>query len=129
MPAARKLPSYPKLRSHPDEVYLRLRQVWTGTRQEKACAHGLQMRPVIPSSTRGCAECLALGDTWPHLRICLICGYVGCCDMAKNQHMLRHYRETGHMLIQSFEEGEDWIWCYVDEALLIPPEMPPAGPG
>jgi uncharacterized UBP type Zn finger protein len=127
MPIADQAGEFPRLRSHPDRVYQQLRKAWTGTRRAKPCTHLDQMRRVTPSSTQGCADCLALGDTWPHLRICLICGYVGCCDMAKNQHMLRHYRETGHMLIQSFEEGEDWIWCYVDEALLIPPEVAPGG--
>lgn len=126
MTARRKTEQFPRLRSRPEEAYVRLREVWTGTRQERRCSHLDQMRRVAPSSTEGCAECLALGDSWLHLRICLICGYVGCCDMAKNQHMQRHYQQTGHMLIQSFEEGEDWIWCYEDSALLIPPESPPA---
>jgi uncharacterized UBP type Zn finger protein len=128
MPIAEKAAEFPRLRSHPDRVYSRLRKAWTGTRREKPCTHLDQMRRVTPSSTQGCADCLALGDTWLHLRICLICGYVGCCDMAKNQHMLRHFRETGHMLIQSYEEGEDWIWCYLDEALLVPPEAAPGEP-
>jgi uncharacterized UBP type Zn finger protein len=127
MPSADQAAEFPRLRSHPDRVYRQLRKAWTGTHREKPCTHLDQMRRVTPSSTRGCTDCLALGDTWPHLRICLICGYVGCCDMAKNQHMLRHYRETGHTLIQSFEEGEDWIWCYIDEALLVPPEVAPGG--
>ena len=105
-----------------DEPYRTLRRIWTGTTKEKPCEHQGLIQRVTPSSAEGCTECLALGDTWPHLRICLICGYVGCCDMAKNQHMIKHYESTGHVLIQSFEPGEDWIWCYEDEALLAPPE-------
>lgn len=105
-----------------EEPYRSLRELWTGTTRLKECSHLGLIRPVTPSSAEVCADCVALGDTWPHLRICLICGYVGCCDMAKNQHMLKHHQATGHPLIQSFEPGEDWIWCYVDEALLIPPD-------
>jgi uncharacterized UBP type Zn finger protein len=125
MHAAMKIPTYPLPRRYPEEVYLELREHWTGTRAERPCTHLGLMRRVTPSSTEGCAECLALGDDWPHLRICLICGHVGCCDMAKNHHMLNHFRQTGHMLIQSFEPDEDWIWCYEDEALLVPPDSPP----
>lgn len=58
------------------------------------------------------------GDTWFHLRVCLICGHVGCCDASKNKHATKHFQETGHSLIQSGEEGEDWIWCYVDRVML-----------
>jgi uncharacterized UBP type Zn finger protein len=61
-----------------------------------------------------------LGDDWIHLRMCLVCGYVGCCDMAKNRHMMKHIEETGHPLIRSIETGEGWIWCYEDNALLSP---------
>jgi uncharacterized UBP type Zn finger protein len=80
------------------------------------------MQNVTPSGTEGCPDCMELGDSWLHLRICLICGFVGCCDLAKNHHMLDHIKETGHPLVQSFEPMEDWIWCYEDEAILAPPE-------
>jgi uncharacterized UBP type Zn finger protein len=63
----------------------------------------------------GCVECLAAGDWWVHLRRCLACGHVGCCDSSPNKHATAHFHETDHPLVQSFEPGEDWIWCYVDE--------------
>jgi uncharacterized UBP type Zn finger protein len=62
----------------------------------------------------GCQECLAIGDEWVHLRLCLTCGHVGCCDSSKNKHATKHYRATQHPVIRSFEPGERWLWCYVD---------------
>ena len=84
----------------------------------KHCKHVSQIENVLPSS-EGCEECLALGDEWVHLRLCLNCGNVGCCDSSKNKHATRHYFKTQHPIIRSFEPGEDWEWCYIDE-LLIP---------
>lgn len=81
------------------------------------CAHLDQIKEVTPSA-RGCEECLAMGDTWVHLRICLTCGQVGCCDNSKNKHATKHFYTTQHPIIQSIEPGEDWIWCYVDEVYL-----------
>jgi hypothetical protein len=78
------------------------------------CTHMDQIRDVAPSGG-GCKECLEAGDAWVHLRLCLICGHVGCCDSSKNQHASRHAAETGHAIVRSFEPGEDWRWCYVDE--------------
>ena len=69
-----------------------------------------------------CEDCVKEGDTWVHLRLCLICGHVGCCDSSKNKHATRHFRQTGHPLIRSIERGESWIWCYVDN--LAPGELP-----
>jgi uncharacterized UBP type Zn finger protein len=63
----------------------------------------------------GCKECLETHDTWVHLRLCLACGHVGCCDSSKNKHATKHYRATHHPVIRSFEPGERWMWCYVDE--------------
>ena len=80
----------------------------------KGCEHFERLRPVIPSA-EGCEECLATGDTWVHLRLCLVCGHVGCCDSSRNKHATRHYHDTGHPVIRSFEREEDWGWCYVDE--------------
>ena len=80
------------------------------------CAHLSKSHPVAPKSA-GCDECLALGDDWVHLRLCLSCGHVGCCDELKNKHATKHYRATRHPVIQSFEPGESWRWCYVDELL------------
>ncbi len=85
----------------------------------KACTHLGAIQKVTPSA-QGCEDCLKTGDHWVHLRICLVCGHVGCCESSPNQHALKHYHETGHPLIQTFEPGENWLWCYVDEALLQP---------
>jgi len=74
-------------------------------------------QPVTPSS-RGCQECLEMGDAWMHLRLCLTCGHVGCCDSSKNKHATRHYRSTHHPVMKSFEPGENWAWCYVDEEMI-----------
>ncbi|MEO8849234.1 MAG: UBP-type zinc finger domain-containing protein [Casimicrobiaceae bacterium] len=65
--------------------------------------------------SKGCDECLALADTWVHLRLCVHCGHVGCCDSSKNRHATRHFRATGHPVIRSLEPGEDWLWCLEDE--------------
>ena len=66
-------------------------------------------------SAQGCEDCLKTGDTWVHLRECQICGHVGCCDSSKNTHATKHFHATQHPIIQSFQPGEDWRWCYVDE--------------
>ena len=82
------------------------------------CSHvAAHIKPVKPH-TRGCEECLKLGDTWVHLRMCLECGHVGCCDSSKNKHATKHFHSTHHPIIQSAERGEDWRWCYVDEVFL-----------
>lgn len=80
---------------------------------DKECIHLDQIQDVIPSG-KGCLECIELGDTWVHLRLCLICGNVGCCDNSNNKHATKHFHSTGHPIIKSFEPGEDWKWCYVD---------------
>ena len=95
-----------------------LRRFFTGTFAKKACGHLELINDVEPSSNV-CDQCVELGETWPALRMCLICGHVGCCQDAKYQHALRHYEETGHPLIKPYLEGSmDWIWCFEDEALL-----------
>ncbi|RIK46001.1 MAG: hypothetical protein DCC58_04715 [Chloroflexi bacterium] len=81
---------------------------------EYRCEHGNEIRAVQPSAA-GCEECLKLGDGWVNLRICLVCGHVGCCDSSKNKHATAHYHATGHPVMQSFQPGEDWRWCYVHE--------------
>jgi uncharacterized UBP type Zn finger protein len=65
-----------------------------------------------------CPECVALGDTWVHLRICQQCGHVGCCDDSQNKHATKHFRATQHPVITSAQPGERWAWCYPDEAFL-----------
>jgi uncharacterized UBP type Zn finger protein len=64
-----------------------------------------------------------IGDVWVHLRICLICGHVGCCDSSKNKHATKHFHATQHPIIQSFEPGEDWLWCYIDNLAIEPGRM------
>jgi uncharacterized UBP type Zn finger protein len=91
------------------------------------CTHASEILDVEPSSPDACPECLALGDSWVHLRICLTCGHVGCCDNSKNRHATRHFHETTHPIIQSYEVGETWRYCYPDDAMLPPGE--PFRPG
>jgi uncharacterized UBP type Zn finger protein len=83
----------------------------------RQCQHVDQMGDFEPE-TDVCEECVALGDRWVHLRMCMICGHVACCDDSKNKHATQHFHKTGHPLIRSIEPGEDWIWCYVDRVLL-----------
>jgi uncharacterized UBP type Zn finger protein len=96
---------------------LLLKLAFTRQIKEKNCSH-LHLIQVSQPSTDVCQDCVDLGDSWPNLRMCLICGYVGCCDTSKNKHMHRHVEETDHPLIRSIEPGEGWIWCYPDEAFL-----------
>ena len=83
------------------------------------CTHTDQIRDVHPN-TQGCEECLKTGSWWVHLRMCRICGHVGCCDSSPNKHATRHFHDTKHPIVQSFEPGEDWMWCYVDEVMMEP---------
>jgi uncharacterized UBP type Zn finger protein len=82
------------------------------------CDHLDQIHDVSPSDPGGCTDCLATGDRWVHLRLCLSCGHVGCCDSSPNHHASRHSREAGHAIAASFEPDEDWAWCYVDDVAL-----------
>jgi uncharacterized UBP type Zn finger protein len=84
-----------------------------------SCTHLDTIRPVTPSA-EGCEECLRLGQPWVHLRLCLACGHMGCCDNSPGRHATKHFQATSHPLIQSAQPGEDWIWCYVDEVALEP---------
>ena len=81
------------------------------------CKHTAQIKQVTPSAN-GCEDCLRTGDGWVHLRLCMSCGHVGCCDSSKNQHATKHFHASSHPIIRSFEAGEDWGWCYVDELVL-----------
>ena len=74
---------------------------------------------VTPSSTEGCSECLKIGGRWMHLRECMECGEVGCCDNSPNRHATAHHHATGHPIIRSLEPGEDWYWCYADEVAFV----------
>ena len=83
------------------------------------CTHLNQIYDVKPHS-RGCEDCLKIGYSWLHLRLCLTCGHVGCCDSSKNKHATKHFHATQHPIVQSFERGEDWLWCYVDQGAMEP---------
>lgn len=87
------------------------------------CAHLDVVGDVVPASS-GCAACVALGDSWVHLRLCMTCGHVGCCDNSTNRHASAHFAEVGHPVIQSFEPGDDWWYCYVDDVTFRVPEAP-----
>jgi uncharacterized UBP type Zn finger protein len=73
----------------------------------------------LPESVAGCEDCLREGGAWVHLRICLECAHVGCCDDSPNRHATAHHHGTGHPLIRSLEPGEEWSWCYVDEVAMV----------
>ncbi len=96
------------------------RESWIARKQEKGqrqprperCKH--TVNDVSPAAD-GCEDCLQTGDTWVHLRVCLECGHVGCCEASPNQHARKHAHAAEHPLVQSFEPGESWLWCYVDE--------------
>jgi uncharacterized UBP type Zn finger protein len=80
------------------------------------CTHLDQVKEVTPSAN-GCEDCLRIGDTWLHLRLCMTCGHVGCCDSSLNKHATKHFHATAHPIIKSFQPGERWGWCYVDEVM------------
>lgn len=73
----------------------------------------------LPDSVEGCQACLAEGGVWLHLRICLECGKVGCCDSSPNRHASAHAKSSGHPLIRSLQPGEEWSWCFVDDVPLL----------
>jgi CPA2 family monovalent cation:H+ antiporter-2 len=81
------------------------------------CRHGDRAREVVPSAA-GCEDCLASGDRWVHLRLCMTCGHVGCCDSSKNRHATKHWQATSHPIVRSLEPGEEWAWCFEDRLVL-----------
>jgi uncharacterized UBP type Zn finger protein len=88
------------------------------------CTHLDQVQITqLPDSVAGCEDCLAMGSEWLHLRICLACGHVGCCDDSPNRHATAHAHSSDHALIRSLEPGEDWCWCFVDEVGILIPEI------
>ncbi len=78
------------------------------------CTHLDQIR-VKNTKTHVCEDCVKTGDGWVHLRMCLTCGHVGCCDSSKNKHATKHFESSEHPVMRSIEPGESWVWCYVDE--------------
>ena len=84
-----------------------------------ACEHVVEARNVKPNTPNGCEECLKTGMRWVHLRLCQECGHVGCCDNSVGKHATKHFHATKHPIMKSFEPGEDWSWCYVDEVAFV----------
>ncbi len=78
------------------------------------CEHLNEIKTVTPSAD-GCEDCLKTGGKWLHLRLCEICGHVGCCDSSPNKHATKHFHASKHPIVKSFEKGEDWAYCYVDD--------------
>jgi hypothetical protein len=90
------------------------------------CEHLNLIRPVVPSA-RGCEDCLKAGrHDWVHLRLCMSCGHVGCCDQSPGKHATKHFQADGDPIIRSYEPGEDWFWCYLDEVMFVLDGAPPA---
>jgi hypothetical protein len=88
-----------------------------------ACTHVEPDRKITPRAA-GCEECLAAGGRWVHLRLCATCGHVGCCDSSPGRHATAHWHAERHPVIQSYEPGEDWWWCYLDETAFEVPGAP-----
>src|SRR5262245_60559625 len=90
------------------------------------CRHLVEVRDVAPLTPQGCEECLRTGGRWLHLRVCQECGHVGCCDNSPGKHATAHFRSITHPIIRSYEPGEDWYWCYVDDLAFELEGAPPA---
>ena len=94
----------------------------------KHCRHLDAVHEVTPSA-RGCEECLRIGSEWVHLRLCRVCGHVGCCDQSPRKHASAHFEETGHPIIEAYDPPEGWGWCYVDQVFIkLPDQTPQRGP-
>lgn len=89
----------------------------------RPCSHYRPNLDTTPSSD-GCEDCLRIGSRWLHLRICMTCGHIGCCDDSPKRHARAHFNSTAHPIIQSFEPGEGWWYCFVDDALFWVPDAP-----
>jgi uncharacterized UBP type Zn finger protein len=86
---------------------------------EAPCAHAGEVRVhEVKRPADACEDCLSVGGRWMHLRTCLTCGRVGCCDSSPNRHASKHFRETGHPIVTSAERGESWVWCFADDAAI-----------
>ena len=98
----------------------RLRKLRSGDElQANGCQHRDEIQDVEPSAD-GCEDCLKTGDRWVHLRMCMTCGYSGCCDSSRNKHAGKHARQAEHPLITSQEPGENWVYCFVDDETIFP---------
>jgi len=85
-----------------------------GNETSRPCDHLVEIREVTPDSTEGCTDCLREGSRWVHLRECLVCGHIGCCDNSPRKHATAHWHGTNHPVMRSAEPGETWAWCYPD---------------
>ena len=86
-----------------------------------ACTHLTTPRPAVQPDSTGCSDCLREGTRWVHLRECLDCGHIACCDSSPRRHATAHFRSSGHPVVQSVEPGEGWVWCYADGVLAPAP--------
>lgn len=86
-------------------------------RRGGSCAHLAQVQ-TVPAPSTECPLCVAAGDAWFHLRQCLVCGQMGCCDQSKNKHATAHFHASGHPVVRSAQPGQDWTWCYLDELMV-----------
>lgn len=91
---------------------------WQRKRRESQCRHFMDARYIDAGDVVGCEECLKIGAEWVHLRRCMICGKVGCCDQSPNKHASAHFHETDHAIVRSVEPGESWGWCYVHRVFM-----------
>lgn len=92
------------------------------------CTHVSTIRDVRPR-TKGCEECLEIGQEWFHLRLCRECGHVGCCDQSIGKHATKHFHETKHPIMEGYDPPEGWGWCYVDKIMIeLPDQTPQVGP-
>jgi len=113
LPRAEEMHLPPRNPIRPPEFMLKLG--FTGQAADKPCSHLTDAR-VFEKSVDACPECVAIGGFWPSLRMCLVCGFTGCCDTSINKHARAHYEATGHPLIRSVRLAEGWGWCYEDAA-------------
>ncbi|MDZ4770560.1 MAG: UBP-type zinc finger domain-containing protein [Chloroflexota bacterium] len=81
----------------------------------QACEHFTTQNKHAAPNTNGCEDCLKTGDKWVHLRVCLECGHVGCCNSSKNKHATKHFHDIGHAMIRSLEVGEEWGYCFAHD--------------
>lgn len=90
------------------------------------CTHLDAIHDVVPHTLAGCEDCLKIGSTWVHLRLCMTCGHVGCCDSSPHRHAKQHFHHQHHPIVRSFEPGENWGWCYMDNVTLefAPTQVP-----
>jgi uncharacterized UBP type Zn finger protein len=94
-------------------------QAMNGVDLSKPCDHVPETSlRTVERPAKGCEDCLKIGARWVHLRACLSCGHVGCCDSSPNKHATAHFRLTRHPIVSSAEKGEAWCWCYLDERTL-----------